>query len=117
LSKNASLSEFKVALNAIRTDQIYHSSEALKISTIENSNSNILNDNFAKTFLTTPRETEVLQCMIKNMTNIEIGKSLSLSPETIKGYRKNIYRKLGVNNVLDLYKLVLSTKYFNTDSD
>ena len=48
---------------------------------------------------------------VENKSNSEIGDEIYLSPETIKSHRKNIYRKMGVNNVLDLYKLLISKGY------
>ena len=63
---------------------------------------------FAKSFNLSRREKEVLKLLIENLSNEEIGEKIFVSKETVKSHRKNIYRKLGVNNVLDLYKLIVS---------
>ena len=45
----------------------------------------------------TGRETEVLQLITEGMSNKEIAERLGLTNNTVKGYVKNIYGKLGAN--------------------
>lgn len=45
----------------------------------------------------TQRETEVLQFLMKGYGSKQIGAEMFLSPETIRSYLKNVYRKLHVN--------------------
>jgi DNA-binding CsgD family transcriptional regulator len=52
-----------------------------------------------------------MDLVIDNKSNAEIGEHIFVSAETVKSHRKNIYRKMGVNNVLDLYKLLISKGY------
>jgi DNA-binding NarL/FixJ family response regulator len=47
-----------------------------------------------KQFGLTKRETEVTYCLTKGLTNKEIANALSLSPETIHDYVKQIMKKL-----------------------
>jgi len=68
-------------------------------------------DIFIKTFSLSKREIEVMNLIIENKSNVEIGEEIFVSAETVKSHRKNIYRKIGVNNVLDLYKLLISKGY------
>jgi DNA-binding NarL/FixJ family response regulator len=44
----------------------------------------------------TERETDVLRIIAKGMTQAECARLLSLSPHTVSGYLKDIYRKLNV---------------------
>lgn len=46
----------------------------------------------------TDRETEVLRCIAKGLTLPETARLLSLSPHTVSGYVKDIYRKLNVSS-------------------
>jgi DNA-binding NarL/FixJ family response regulator len=46
----------------------------------------------------TPRETQVTCLIAKGYSVDETAALLELSPDTIRGYVKNIYQKLGVNN-------------------
>ena len=48
-----------------------------------------------------PRESEVLSCVAKGLTQKEIARTLGLSPATIGGYKKEVYRKLGVSNAAE----------------
>ena len=68
-------------------------------------------DLFIRTFSLSKRELEVMDLVIENNSNTEIGDEIFISAETVKSHRKNIYRKMGVNNVLDLYKLLISKGY------
>lgn len=47
-----------------------------------------------KKFGFTKRETEVTFCLTKGFTNKEIAQALSLSPETVHGYVKQIMKKM-----------------------
>lgn len=114
LTKNVSLSEIKEAFTAINNNETYITPEIQNLynnSFISVEDEIILNDGFSKTYNLSKREIEVLDLMIENFSNDEIAEKLFLSKETIKTHRKNLFRKLGVNNLLDLYKLLVSCKY------
>lgn len=46
----------------------------------------------------TDREMEVLQQLPTRLSTVEIAKSLSISPNTVKTHLRNIYHKLGVRS-------------------
>ena len=46
----------------------------------------------------TLREHDVLRELAQGCSNKEIARTLSLSPHTVDGYVKGIYRKLGIRN-------------------
>jgi DNA-binding NarL/FixJ family response regulator len=48
----------------------------------------------------TPRETEVLRMIADGADNSAIGQALSISPNTVKQYVRNIFEKLGVRSRL-----------------
>jgi DNA-binding NarL/FixJ family response regulator len=48
----------------------------------------------------TPRETEVLRLIADGADNFAIGQALSISPNTVKQYVRNIFDKLGVRSRL-----------------
>lgn len=58
----------------------------------------------------TPRESQLLKLIAEGYTNIEIAIKLFLSPETIKGYRKNLLFKLGAKNTAMLMKIAFDNK-------
>ena len=58
----------------------------------------------------TQRERELLRLIVEGYTNPEIAEKIFLSPETIKGYRKNLSFKLGARNTASLVKLAIEKK-------
>jgi DNA-binding NarL/FixJ family response regulator len=58
----------------------------------------------------TPRERELLKLIVAGYTNPEIAEETSLSPATIKGYRKNLLLKLDVKNTAMLVKKAMDEK-------
>ena len=56
------------------------------------------------------RERQLLKLISEGLTNGEIADKIFLSPETIKGYRKNLLLKLGAKNTAVLVKIALEQK-------
>lgn len=44
------------------------------------------------------REEEILACLCRGATNIDIAATLGVSPHTVKNHLQRIFRKIGVNN-------------------
>lgn len=57
-----------------------------------------------------PRERELLRLISEGYTNPEIAEKIFLSPETIRGYRKNLLLKLGAKNTAVLVKMAVEQK-------
>ncbi|WP_205699558.1 response regulator transcription factor [Conexibacter sp. SYSU D00693] len=55
--------------------------------------------------LLTPREADVLQLLRQGRSNAEIAQALTVSVETVRTHRRNIYRKLGVRTRRELAAL------------
>lgn len=64
----------------------------------------------SKNIWLSPRERELLRLIAEGMTNSEIAERIFLSPETIKGYRKNLLLKLGAKNTAVLIKMAFEHK-------
>ncbi|MBN1927778.1 MAG: response regulator transcription factor [Prolixibacteraceae bacterium] len=58
----------------------------------------------------TNRERDLLRLIVEGYTNPEIAEAIFLSPETIKGYRKNLLVKLGAKNTASLVKMAIEQK-------
>jgi len=50
----------------------------------------------------TPRETDILRCFRREMTNVEIAAQLFLSEETVKTHVRNLLRKLKIGSRKDI---------------
>ncbi|MCB0707692.1 MAG: response regulator transcription factor [Saprospiraceae bacterium] len=61
-------------------------------------------DGFAQKYLLTRREIEVLRLISDALSSKEIARKLYISDQTVGVHRKNIMRKLGVNNVAELMR-------------
>lgn len=64
----------------------------------------------AKNTWLSPRERELLKLISEGLTNGEIADKIFLSPETIRGYRKNLLLKLGAKNTAVLVKMAIEQK-------
>jgi FixJ family two-component response regulator len=53
----------------------------------------------------TPREMEVMKCVIKGMLNKQIASELGTSIKTIKVHRSRVMRKMEAESVADLVRL------------
>lgn len=56
----------------------------------------------------TPRELQVARLIAEGKSSKEIAVALGLSLETVRGYRKSLMRKLGVNNVAALTQIAIA---------
>ncbi|MFS8617475.1 MAG: response regulator transcription factor [Solitalea sp.] len=56
------------------------------------------------------RERELLELVADGYTNAEIADRIFLSPETIRGYRKNLLIKLGAKNTAMMVKMAIEQR-------
>ena len=62
-------------------------------------------DSFLEKYNITEREMEIMTHLKNGKTNDEIAQRLYVSFHTVKTHRKNIYNKLGINNLAELINL------------
>jgi DNA-binding NarL/FixJ family response regulator len=56
----------------------------------------------SKTYGLTPRELEMVGCIVEGCANRDIAKQFTIAEETVKRHLSNIYVKTGVSNRLEL---------------
>ncbi len=66
-----------------------------------------------KTFGLTPREMEVVGCIVEGCSNRDIAKQFSLSEETVKRHLSNIFDKTGVSTRLELAMFAIAHHLVN----
>jgi DNA-binding NarL/FixJ family response regulator len=66
----------------------------------------ILDDQFARCRILTPREIQVLQLMLRRLSNKEIGSVLGISERTTRFHVSNIFAKLHVDGRTGLFSTV-----------
>jgi DNA-binding NarL/FixJ family response regulator len=63
-----------------------------------------------KTYGLTPRELEVVACIVEGCSNRDIAKQFSISEETVKRHLSNIFDKTGVSTRLELALFTIAHK-------
>lgn len=99
--KHSTKEELIVCINAVLDNKIYYDPK------LEEPVINLhQKDIFVKQFAVSPRELDVINLICKGLNSQEIAQKLSVSIETVKTHRKNIYFKLGVTSVFELVEFV-----------
>jgi DNA-binding NarL/FixJ family response regulator len=113
LHKTSGLKELHTAVTEVMAGKTFWG-EGLSLSPPRNrregqkaSEGDAFEDQFTIKQNLTRRESEILQLISQAQSNKEIAKELYISPETVSVHRKNIMRKLGVNNAASLIKFAL----------
>ena len=57
------------------------------------------------------REKEIVELLINGESNKSISQKLELKSNTVSTYKKLIYYKIGVDNLIDLFKYAQSVNY------
>jgi len=58
--------------------------------------------------LLTPREREVMECVVKGQTSKEVGRTLDVSPRTVEIHRTRIMDKMQAGSLAELVGMVLT---------
>jgi two-component system nitrate/nitrite response regulator NarL len=69
-----------------------------------------------KTYGLTPRELEVVACIVEGCSNKDIAKQFSISEETVKRHLSNVFDKTGVSTRLELALFAISHKLVDLDA-
>lgn len=99
--KYSTKEELIECINVVLADKIYYDPK-LEVPAINLHQKDI----FVKQFAVSPRELDVINLICKGLNSQEIAQKLSVSIETVKTHRKNIYFKLGVTSVFELVEFV-----------
>jgi len=62
-----------------------------------------------------PREKDIIVCVIRGMTNRQIAEQLHLSPHTVNTHRRNISSKLDIHTTSGLTIYAISNRLVNLD--
>lgn len=69
-----------------------------------------------KTYGLTPRELEVVTCIVEGCSNKDVAKQFAISEETVKRHLSNIFDKTGVSTRLELALFAIAHKLVTLDS-
>lgn len=107
LSKNTEKEEIIKAIEKSLNNQKYVNKRLLKKKEREEEE-----DTFTLKYKLTLREREILQLLLDQENNRQIGKTLNISIRTVETHRRNIMLKLDVKNNIGLIKKVISYQLF-----
>ena len=94
LTKNCSIEDIKTVIS--------NSFLPHKKTIVQPAEENINNDEFSMKFSLTSREKEIINEILKEKSNSEIGEILQISKRTVETHRKNIMLKLDVKNSIGI---------------
>ena len=114
LSKNTEKKEIIKAIEESLNNKKYVNKRLLKKKEREEEEEE--EDTFTLKYKLTLREREVLQLLLDEESNRQIGKTLNISIRTVETHRKNIMLKLDVKNNIGLIKKALSYQLFSKES-
>ncbi len=69
-----------------------------------------------KTYGLTPRELEVVTCIVEGCSNKDVAKQFTISEETVKRHLSNIFDKTGVSTRLELALFAIAHKLVTIDT-
>jgi DNA-binding NarL/FixJ family response regulator len=107
LSKNTEKEEIIKAIEKSLNNKKYVNKRLLKKKEREEEQEEEEEDTFTLKYKLTLREREILQLLLDQENNRQIGKTLNISIRTIETHRRNIMLKLDVKNNIGLIKKVL----------
>jgi two-component system nitrate/nitrite response regulator NarL len=106
LLKNAANEELLRALDTINHDTFYVTRQLKE----ELAKKKLFHDTFTQRMKLTRREVEIIRLLSLGMTSEQASVELSISPHTIDTHRKNIFRKLEINNLAALVRFAYDNK-------
>ncbi|WP_294286833.1 response regulator transcription factor [uncultured Chryseobacterium sp.] len=98
LSKGASEAEILAAITAVFEEGYYYTIDMMKKLVRQSADSHSV-DRLSK------REFQIFKLLAEGNGNIEISNSLNLKMSTISTYKKKIFEKLQVKNIVDLVRI------------
>lgn len=106
LLKNASNEELLQALRQVSHQSFFVTSELH----LDNDHHDLFKDEFSQKMKLTRREIEIIRLLAMGNTSLQASVVLSISQHTVDTHRKNIFRKLKINNIADLVRFAHDAK-------
>jgi len=116
IMKSAGRSELKEAVNAIMNGKHYFSDEATNSIMMDLVKGKGKSSSHEPVHIT-DRELEILELIVKEYTNQEIGEKLFISPRTVDAHRRNLLQKTGARNTAGLVKFAFQHNIISPDNN
>ena len=112
--KDSSFSDLIFGIRKVAEGQIFLSQGLSVFPGANGSADNAFGDEFLMLHSLTKREIEILTLIARAKTNKEIADELFISDQTVSVHRKNLMRKLNINNSAGLMKFVVDHDLLST---
>lgn len=103
LSKNAPLEDCSVAVRMILNNKKYVSEAVQQLITNSLFEKTVNGEDEGNSALS-KRETEITELLLQGKWTKDIASALNLNPTTVSTHKAKIFQKMGVSNVIDLFK-------------
>jgi DNA-binding NarL/FixJ family response regulator len=104
--------ELELALKTVANGQRYFSETVvMRLAQLPNQNTPSGKDEVSETIPLTPREIEVMQLVIQDLSNIEIAERIFVGVTTVETHRRNLMKKVGVNSALGLMRWAMKNGF------
>jgi DNA-binding NarL/FixJ family response regulator len=116
LTKNCEIEELITAINSTHKNGFYFNQDTLAAMrrTSQYKSSEIKSISNISIELTA-RETEILVLLCRELSNIEIGEQLFISPRTVEGHRNHLLNKTGCRNTAGLVIFAIKNNLFQIE--
>jgi DNA-binding NarL/FixJ family response regulator len=104
--KNAKRGELEKAINTVAGGNLYYAQDVMR--TILTGGEK--DEGKDKLKLLTSREIEIIKLIVEEKSTNDISKELFISSGTVESHRRNIFKKLGVKNMVGVVKFAMKYK-------
>ncbi|MEL6988031.1 MAG: response regulator transcription factor [Bacteroidota bacterium] len=101
--KKAKRDELEKAIKTVASGELYYSQAVMRTLLTGND----VDTEKEKLKLLTNREIEVIRLIVQEKSTNDIAKDLFISSGTVEAHRRNIFKKLGVKNVVGVVKFAM----------
>ena len=106
--KKASRKELQTALETINSGKRFFSDSVIfELLNPDTSANQIISGDDFQTVALTNREIEIIKLIAEELSSVEIGEKLFISPATVETHRHNILKKLNVRNSVGVVKYAI----------
>lgn len=106
--KRASKKELQIALEVVQSGKRFFSESVIfELLNPNTSTTQIISGDDHQATALTNREIEIIKLIANEMSSVEIGERLFISPATVETHRHNVLRKLNVRNSIGVVKYAI----------
>lgn len=112
IMKRTERKELELALKTVANGQRYFSEAVvMRLAQLPNQNTPSGKDEVSENIPLTPREIEVMQLVIQDLSNAEIAERIFINVTTVETHRRNLMKKVGVNSALGLMRWAMKNGF------